>query len=173
MSQEDIMNTLQDLFLQETQELLGAERQIATLLPQMAEMATSPDVKAVFQEHETQTQGQIQRLESLFGQLGQAPQEMPSPALQALASEAQQKLDQIQDPALREAFLIAAQQKVEHFEIACYGTARSHALQLDMADAADLLQQTLEEEKSTDERLSRLAENKVNDQADPQHVQGS
>jgi ferritin-like metal-binding protein YciE len=167
------MNTLQELFLQEAQELFGAERHIATILPQMAEMTTSPDLRTILQEHETQTQGHIQRLESLFQQLGQQPQEIPSPTLQALTSEAQEKLGQIQDPNLREAFVVAAQQKVEHFEIACYGTARSHALQLDMGDAADLLQQTLEEEKSTDLRLSRIAENNVNDRADPQHVQGS
>ncbi len=167
------VNTLDELFAVELQELFSSEQQILQALPQMAEMASTPELQQAFQEHVEQTRGQVGRLEQIFQQMGQSPGAGDGRALQALISEAQEKLQQIEEPSVRDAFMIAAQQKVEHFEISCYGTARSHALQLNNTDAADLLQTTLEEEEQTDQRLSRLAENRVNDQADPQHVQGS
>ncbi|HEX8237121.1 MAG TPA: DUF892 family protein [Abditibacteriaceae bacterium] len=167
------VNTLDELFAVELQELLSSEQLILQTLPQMAQMASTPELQQALQEHEAQTRGQVQRLEQIFQQMGQSSAGGDGRALQALISQAQEKLQQIEQPAVRDAFMIAAQQKVEHFEISCYGTARSHALQLNNTHAADLLQATLEEEEQTDQRLSRLAENRVNDQADPQHVQGS
>ena len=167
------VNTLDELFAVELQELFSAEQQILQALPQLAQMASTPELQQALQEHEAQTRGQVQRLEQIFQRMGLGAAAGDGRALQALISEAQEKLQNIEQPAVRDAFIIAAQQKVEHFEISCYGTARSHALQLNNTDAAELLQATLEEEEQTDQRLSRLAENHVNDEADPQHVQGS
>ena len=166
------MNTLQDLFLQETRQLLGAERHLATLFPQIAGMTVSPELRTTLNEHMAQTQSHIYRLENLMEAMGQPVSTLPCPSLEAITSEVQDKLTKIHEPQLKEAYLIAAQQKVNHFEIAAYGTAQYHALQLDIPAAAELLQRTLQEEKETDERLCDLAEHQINEQADSVDMPG-
>ncbi|HEX8551987.1 MAG TPA: DUF892 family protein [Abditibacteriaceae bacterium] len=167
------IDTLSDLMVVELQELYSTEQQSLEAMPMMAQFATSPQLKQALEEHVTQTQGQVQRLEQIASQLGASLDGPPTRIVEALIAEGLEKLQSIAEPSVRDALILAAQQKLEHIEISCYGTARSHALQLNQPEAADLLQDTLQEEKQNDERLTHLAENLVNDQADPMHSQGS
>jgi ferritin-like metal-binding protein YciE len=161
------MNQLRDAYIESLQELYDAEQQITQALPLMSQAASHVEVKQAFDEHVQQTQGQIRRLEQIFQRLGQAPGGKPSPAMQALIQEAQEKIQRGGDPDTLDAVLIACAQKVEHFEIAGYGTARTWALHMNEADAAELLQQTADEEGQTDKRLTALAESRINREALP------
>jgi len=159
------MNSLREAYVAGLKELYDVEQQITQMLPTMAQQASHPDLKRAIEEHVRQTEGQIHRLDQIFQRMGETPGGVPCPSLRALFEEAQQKLQQSKDPDTRDALLIAAQQKVEHLEIAGYGTARSWALHLNEADAAELLQQTADEEGETDKRLTRLAETMINREA--------
>lgn len=159
------MKTLRDLYLEELQDIYDAEQQITRALPKMAEMATHPQLKQAFQEHLQQTQGQIQRLDQIFQQIGQPSRGKGCKGMQGIITEGQEQLQKGERGDGMDAFLIAAAQKVEHYEIASYGTVCTWAKQLGETDAARLLQQTADEEGQTDKKLTHLAESMVNKDA--------
>ncbi len=161
------MNQLRDAYLEVLQHLYDGEQQMIQALPVMSQAAAHAEVRQALDEHLQQTQGQIQRLEQIFQRLGQAPGGATSRPMQALIQEVQEKIQRGGDPDTLDAVLIACAQKVEHLEIACYGTARTWALHMNEADAAELLQQTADEEGETDRRLTRLAESRINREALP------
>jgi ferritin-like metal-binding protein YciE len=152
------LNTLRDLYIEELQDLYSAETQITEALPLMAEKASSPALKAAFQEHLQQTQVQVQRLEQIFQTLGEKPGGKTCKAMKGLVAEGQELMKEKADPDVMDAALIGAAQKVEHYEIASYGTARTFARHLGETQAATLLDETLQEEGDTDHKLTSLAE---------------
>jgi ferritin-like metal-binding protein YciE len=131
----------------------------------MAKAAKSGEVRAALQEHLEVTRQQVKRLEKIFEQMNQQPGEKMCAGMQGLIEEGQELIEEGEPGAVLDAGLIAAAQKVEHYEIASYGTARTHAQQLGHEEIADLLQETLEEEKETDEKLTQLAESTINQEA--------
>lgn len=156
---------LRDLFVKELQDLYDAENQIIEALPQMAQAASTPELGRAFQEHLEQTREHVTRLEQIFEKLGQKAGGEQCKGMQGLIAEGQKLMKEKAEPAVLDAGLIAAAQKVEHYEIAGYGTARTYAEQLDDDETADLLQTTLDEEYDTDDRLTELAEDTVNVEA--------
>jgi ferritin-like metal-binding protein YciE len=161
------MNQLRDAYIELLQDLYDAEQQITQALPQLSQAVAHQEVKRAFEEHLYQTQGQIQRLEQILRQIGQPPGGKTCRPMQALIQEAQEKIQRGGDPDTLDAVLIACAQKVEHYEIAGYGTARSWALHMNEGDAAELLQQTADEEGQTDKRLTDLAQSRINREALP------
>jgi len=159
------MESIQDLFVKELQDLYSAETQITEALPKMAEASSSEELKEGFQEHLKQTKGQIKRLEQIFEQLGTSPKGEKCKGMEGLLEEGGELMEEDADPEVLDAGLIAAAQRVEHYEIASYGTVRTYAGLLGMNDALQLLEQTLNEEKETDSKLTDLAED-INVQAD-------
>lgn len=158
------MNSLQDLYVHKLQDLYSAETQITQALPQMLAKVQNPELKQGMQMHLQQTQQHVQRLEQIMQKLGQQPGGVECQGMKGLIKEGQEVLQQGGDQEVLEAALIAAQQGVEHYEIAGYGTARTYAQLLGDQDAVGLLEQTLQEEKQTDEQLTQVAQ-KINVQA--------
>lgn len=156
------LKTLEDLFLHEIKDLYSAEKQLIRALPKMAKAATSPKLRQGFEKHLRQTEGHVERLEQIFEQLGKAARGPKCEAMAGLVEEGQKMIEEEADEAVKDAGLIAAAQRVEHYEIAGYGTARTFARHLGHEDAADLLQQTLDEEAATNEKLTELAESEIN-----------
>jgi ferritin-like metal-binding protein YciE len=148
----------EDLFRNELLDLHDAERQIIEALPKFAEAASNEELAAAFQQHLEETQGQLQRLEKILESTGEQPGGESCEGMRGLLQEGQKLLEELDKSEVRDAGLIAAAQKVEHYEIAGYGTARSLAEMLGQADVAELLQETLEEEKATDDLLTEIAE---------------
>ena len=159
------LNSMQDLVVYKLQAIYDAEQQALQAYPQIMDAVVSPELKHGLQQHMTQTQQQVQRLDQIFQQLGAQPGGQPCTSMQGLIQEAQQLIQQGGAPDVLDAAIIGAAQAIEHHEIAAYGTARTLAQQLGMQDAAQLLEQTLEEEKQTDARLTQLAEQSVNQKA--------
>ncbi len=159
------LTNLQDLFVEELKDLYSAENQILKALPQMADAAATPELKQAFQEHLEQTRGQVQRLEQIFQKLGASPTGKRCKGTAGVIAEGEELMKQGGDPDTLDAGLIGAAQKVEHYEIAGYGTARTWARLLGENDAAQLLQQTLDEEGQTDKKLTQLSERKLNKDA--------
>jgi ferritin-like metal-binding protein YciE len=157
--------SLQDLYLQKLQLLLDAEQQGLDAMPQLAQMVQNEKLRDAMQMHRRQTEEQVQRLTQLIGNRGRAAQSRECVSMRALIEEAQTMLPNIQDPDTIDAFIIGAQQAMEHHEIAAYGTARSWAQQLGYDDDADVLQRTLDEEGEADKMLSKIAERSVNERA--------
>ncbi len=157
--------TMEDLFLDEIRDLYDAEQQIIKALPKMMKASESPDLKEAFEEHLAQTQVQASRLEQIFNTLGEKSGGEKCDAMHGLLKEGDKLVDHTDAGAVRDAGLIAAAQRVEHYEMAGYGSARSFAQMLGHDDAAALLEETLEEEKETDEKLTDLAETMVNQRA--------
>ena len=149
----------QRLMIKDLQDLYEAETEHARQLPQLAQAATSDALRTALEEHATETQQQVVRLQQILEMMGETHggQGEVTPGVQGLVSEAQKKLDQIQDPGMRDLALIAAAQKMEHYEIACYGTARAMARTAGIEEAARLLQATLDEEEAADKRLTDVA----------------
>jgi len=162
--------TLQDLLIEQLRDILYAERQIIKALPKMAKKASSEDLKAAFEEHQQQTEGQVERLERVFEQFDLAARGTRCEAMDGLIDEAKSLMEEEADPPALDAGLIAAAQKVEHYEIASYGTVATWAEQLGHQEAARLLRETLEEEKQTDRKLTGLAEGSINLEAQPEKV---
>jgi ferritin-like metal-binding protein YciE len=161
------METLQDLYLHELKDIYNAEKQILQALPKMAESANHNELRQAFEEHARVTEEQVRRLETIFSDLGQNPTGKKCKGMEGLIEEGKEVLEEKKaDPDVRDAALIAAAQRVEHYEIAAYGTARTYAQQLGVSNHADLLQQTLDEEGETDKLLTQLAENRVNTDAE-------
>jgi ferritin-like metal-binding protein YciE len=159
------IKTMEELFVDELKDLYDAEKQIIKALPKMAKAASSEDLREAFQEHLEVTRKQVERLENIFSKLDDKPGGKKCAGMQGLIEEGQELLSEGDESPVLDAGLIAAAQKVEHYEIAGYGTARTHAELLGNREAARLLEQTLQEEKRTDEKLTELAENLVNQEA--------
>ena len=159
------LDTLKKLYVHELKDLYSAETQIQKALPKMVEAAQDPDLRRSFEEHLKQTDRHVQRLEKIFEGLEFKPGGHKCRGMEGLLEEGADMIKADADPDVRDAGLIAAAQRVEHYEIAGYGVARTYAEKLGDYAAADLLQQTLNEEALTDQRLSRLAERKINFEA--------
>jgi ferritin-like metal-binding protein YciE len=156
-------NSLDMLFVDSLKDLYDAEHQILDALPKMEQKASSMDLKKSFQEHEQVTRKQAQRLEKIFNTLGEKPSRKKSVGMEGLIKEGEQEMKELRnDQAALDAALIGAAQKVEHYEIAGYGTVKTYARMLGMNQAADLLDQTLSEECAMDEKLTDIAEDQVN-----------
>lgn len=148
---------LDDLFLHELKDVLDAERQILKALPKMAKAAESEDLKAAFEEHRSVTEAQVGRLETIFKSLDKAARGKHCMGMEGLLKESDELIKEEETGAPLDAAMICAAQKVEHYEIASYGTLVAYAAMLEMDDAVELLEETLAEEKETDEKLSTLA----------------
>lgn len=159
------LNSMQDLAIYKLQAIYDAEQQALKAYPQVVSAVKSQELKQALQQHMQQTEQQVQRLEQIFQQMGQSPSSQPCISMQGLIQEAQQLIQQGGTPDVLDAAIIGAAQAIEHHEIAAYGTARTIAQQLGMTQVAQLLEQTLEEEKQTDAKLTRLAEQNVNQKA--------
>jgi ferritin-like metal-binding protein YciE len=157
--------TLTDLFYDQLQDAYNAETQLTKALPKMAKAATSADLRAGFEQHLKETQDQVTRLEQVCKQVGCKTGSNTCEAMKGLVTEGEEIIGLGLDKDAQDAGLIAAAQKVEHYEIALYGTLCAFAKQLGHPDAASLLHQTLEEEKRTDEKLTQLAKHNVNAKA--------
>jgi ferritin-like metal-binding protein YciE len=151
------MKTLSDLFLHELKDVYDAEHQIVAALPEMAKAAGSPDLRAAFETHLEQSRAQIERLEQVFKATKQKASRVTCEGMKGIIKEGKTVLEDEMSDDVRDAALIAAAQRVEHYEMAGYGTLRTYAYLLGHTEAAELLQQTLEEEELTDKLLSQLA----------------
>ncbi len=159
------MDSLQNLFVHELQDLYSAEKQILDALPKMAQKASHPELRQAFERHHQQTEEQVQRLDQIFQAMDQQPGDHKCRGMEGLIEEGDEVMNEAEDDDTRDAGMIAAAQRVEHYEIAAYGTARTYARMLGNEDAARLLQQTLDEEGETDKQLTRLAEGRINPDA--------
>lgn len=159
------MQTLKDLYIDELKDVYDAENQIAKALPKMAKEATNEELRAAIEQHLDQTQTQIERLEQIFEELGEKAKGTKCEATKGLLEEAKRMMDDAEDQDVRDAAIIAAAQKIEHYEIATYGTLRTYAELLGFDEQAELLQETLDEEKETDENLTELAVSTINIEA--------
>ena len=159
------VKSMEDLFLHTLKDIYHGEKQILRALPKMAKMASSQELKQAFEQHREETLGQVERLEQVFEKLGKRARGEPCEAIEGLVEEGKEIMEEVQDPEVLDAGLIAAAQAVEHYEIARYGTLAAWAKQLGQNEIAELLSQTLAEEKKTDELLNRLAEGRINKRA--------
>lgn len=159
------MNSLKDLLVHELRDLYSAETQLTDALPKMAEKANDQKLKDCFNSHLEETRGHRDRLDKIAQMMNIDLKGEKCQAMEGLVREGEQMLNMNADPEVRDAGLIGAAQRVEHYEMAGYGTARNYAKRLGLNDAADLLQQTLEEEKSADQKLNDVAINQVNQKA--------
>ncbi len=158
------IENLQDALLEELRDVLSAEKQTLKSLKQLAKNASNEQLQAAFEEHMEQTEGQIQRLEKAFEALDRKPRAKHCAAMEGLIAESKEILEEEASPDVLDAMLIAAAQKVEHYEIATYGALCAWAKSLGLTEIAELLHETLEEEKATDEKLNELAA-EINQQA--------
>lgn len=153
------LESLEDLFLDELKDLYNAETQLTKALPKMAKAAASEELRTAFENHLAETEKQIERLEQIFEELDESPKGKRCKAMAGLIEEGKELIETDGDDAVKDAALIAAAQKVEHYEIAGYGTVRTCAQLLGKKQAADLLQETLDEEAAADDKLTKLAQN--------------
>lgn len=156
------LRSLEDLLMDQLKDLYHAENQITKALPKMAKAASTPDLRDAFEEHLQQTEQQIERLEQAFAILGVKARGKKCEAMEGLIKEGSELIREEAEAAVKDAGLIGAAQKVEHYEMAGYGCVRTWARQLGLEEVADLMQETLQEEEDTDMKLTRLAENMVN-----------
>lgn len=152
------VNTLKDLYIDQLRDLYSAETQLIDALPKMAGAASSSDLKKAFQDHLSETQRQKQRLEQIFSEMGTSPQGETCQAMQGLIKEGEEAIQLNGDTIVRDAALIAAAQRVEHYEMAGYGTVRTFADELGFGSAQSLLQETLDEEGDANKKLTSIAE---------------
>jgi ferritin-like metal-binding protein YciE len=158
-------NSLDELFVHELKDLYDAEHRLTEALPQMAEAASSPDLKQAFTTHLRETQGHIRQLEQVFRQLGTEPERQACKAMKGIIDEGSDMLSAKGDDKVRDAALIASAQRAEHYEIAGYGTVRTFAQQLGHQNVVPILQQILDEEGATDKKLTIIAESHINIEA--------
>jgi ferritin-like metal-binding protein YciE len=156
------INSLQDLMVEELRDMYHAENQLVKALPKMAEAASTPALKQAFEHHLEQTENQVNRIEEIFEQLGGDPKGKRCKGMEGIITEGAEVIDQEGPDAVIDAALIAAAQRVEHYEIAAYGCILSYANLLGLGDVAKLVEQSLEEEEAADQLLSELAETEVN-----------
>ena len=159
------MATLEDLYTDLLKDLYSAEKQLVKALPKMAKNAQSPDLQKAFQEHLRQTEGQVERIERIFSDMEGSPRGKKCVGMEGLIEEGSEMIEEEGDEEVIDAGLISAAQRVEHYEIAAYGSVMAWAKALGHKDIAALLDETLEEEKAADKKLSALAERSVNRQA--------
>ncbi|WP_149193215.1 ferritin-like domain-containing protein [Luteimonas suaedae] len=159
------IKTLEDFFVHSLSDIHSAERQLTKALPRLAKAASDPDLSSAFETHLEETNGQIERLEQVASAVGIKIKRIKCEAMEGLVEEGKQVIDEVPAGPVRDAALIAGAQKVEHYEIACYGTLCALAKQLGYEDALEPLLATLEEEKATDEKLTMLAEQGMNQEA--------
>ena len=158
----DRLNNLDDLFTHELKDLYSAEQQMLKALPEMASAASHNELRTAFEDHERTTRDQVMRLQTIADELGVEISGHKCRGMEGIIREGQEVIEANADEDARDAALIGAAQRVEHYEIAGYGTARTYARMLGHDRAAQLLQTTLEEEGNTDHRLTRIAEGMVN-----------
>jgi ferritin-like metal-binding protein YciE len=156
---------LNELFLDTLKDIYYAEKQILKALPKMAKAANSDELRAAFEKHHGETEGHVERLEQVFELLGKPARGKKCDAIEGIIDEGKEVMEEYADTPALDAGLLAAAQAVEHYEISRYGTLKAWAAKLGMKDAVKLLDQTLAEEKKTDETLSKIAETAVNYQA--------
>jgi ferritin-like metal-binding protein YciE len=154
--------TLETLFHETLKDIYFAEKKIVTALPKLAKAAKSEELKAAFEKHREETEGQVERLEQVFEMIGKPAKGKSCPAILGLVEEGQEVAKEFKGSAALDAGLLSGAQAVEHYEISRYGTLIAWANQLGLTDAAALLEETLEEEKATDEALTELAEASLN-----------
>jgi ferritin-like metal-binding protein YciE len=154
--------TLYDAFIDELRDTYDAERQLTKALPKLAKAATSPQLREAFEMHLEETQGQIERLEQVFEQLDEKVKGKHCDGMSGIIEEGKSVMDEDFDEATMDACLISAGQRAEHYEMAAYGTLVAWARAMGHTEAATLLQETLDEEKAADEKLSALAEGGIN-----------
>jgi ferritin-like metal-binding protein YciE len=159
------LSTLEQLYISELRDLYSAENQLIKALPKMAKGASSPELKDAFQTHLEQTKGHVERLEQLFEQLDESPKGKICHGMKGLIEEGSEILKEDAEDSVLDAGIIVAAQKVEHYEIASYGSVRTFANLLGKDEAARVLQSTLDEESETNEILNRLAKSIVNPEA--------
>ena len=151
-------NTLKRLYVDELRDIYDAEKQLIKALPEMAEAATSRELRSGFEKHLEQTKEHAKRLEQIFGELGEKPAGKKCKAMQGLVAEGSEMIEEDFEGEVKDAGLISAAQRVEHYEIAAYGTVRNFATVLGEQNAVSLLEKTLNEEKETDEALTELSD---------------
>jgi ferritin-like metal-binding protein YciE len=156
------LKSLDDVLEAELKDLLSAEKQLIEALPDIAEAASSDELRDAVNEHLEETRGHVRRLEEVFQAIGIEPESEHCDGMEGLISEGSEMAKATGDGDARDAALIGAAQRVEHYEIAAYGTVRSIARQLGHTEAANLLGQTLDEESAADEKLTKIAERSVN-----------
>jgi ferritin-like metal-binding protein YciE len=156
------LDSLRDLLLDELKDLYDAEKQLVKALPKMAKASSDPELRAAFEEHLEVTRGQVARIEKVFDTLGEKARGKKCKAMEGLIKEGSELLEEDADPAVLDAALIGAAQRVEHYEMAGYGTVRTFAKLLGEEKAAELLQETLDEEGEADKKLTALAETVIN-----------
>jgi len=152
------ITNLRDVFVEQLKDLYNAEQQLVKALPKMAKAATSPDLAQGFEEHLEQTKGHVNRLEEIFKKLEEKPTGKKCKAMEGLIKEGAETIEEDASDAAKDAMLIAAAQRVEHYEIAGYGSVKTYADLLGESEASELLAETLQEEKDTDEKLTEAAE---------------
>ena len=155
-------NSLDDLFVNQIEDLYDAENRLTKALPKMADAAASTSLRQAFQSHLGETEGHVSRLETIFRDMKVEPKRETCQAMKGLISDGEEMIDATGSTDVKDAALIAAAQRVEHYEISGYGTARTIAQQLGLTEVVTLLQQTLDEEKAADEKLTTIAESLVN-----------
>jgi ferritin-like metal-binding protein YciE len=159
------LKTMHDLLLHELKDLHSAEKQIVKALPKMIKAADNADLRQALENHLAETEEQVRRLDTIFGQLELTGRGQKCKAMEGLLEEGKTAIEEPMDQEIRDAAIIAAAQRVEHYEIAGYGCARTFAQRLELHEIADLLQQTLDEEKAADEKLTQIALESVNEAA--------
>ncbi len=152
------MESLRELYVEQLKDLYNAEQQLIKALPKMAKAATSEELRGAFEEHLEKTQVHAERIETIFEEMGEKAQGKKCKAMEGLVKEGAEVIQEDMEDEVKDAALIAAAQRVEHYEIAGYGCVRTYATLLGETEAADLLAQTLEEEKEADELLSGIAD---------------
>jgi ferritin-like metal-binding protein YciE len=156
------IKSLDDLFVHTLEDIYYAEQKVTTALPKMIQKVSDPQLKAGFQTHLAETKNQIKRLEQVFQMHGETPKASTCPAIDGIVEEANEIMSDASDPEVLDAAALAAAQAVEHYEITRYGTLIAWARQLGRSDCASVLEQTLQEEKATDLKLTQIAESRVN-----------
>ena len=159
------LESLKDLYLEQLKDLYSAETQLVEALPKMAQAATAPDLRKAFNDHLRQTGEHVRRLERIFKDLAEDPKGHTCEGMKGLVKEGEQMIKMKGEAPVLDAGLIAAAQRVEHYEIAGYGTVRTYAELLGRDEHVTLLERTLQEEEETDEKLTELAESHVNEEA--------
>jgi len=156
---------LMELFVDELKDIYWAEKALTKAIPKMIKKASSEELIEVLESHLKETEGHVKRCEQVFGAIGKEPKAVKCEAMAGLVKEAGEIMDETEEGPMRDAGIISAAQKVEHYEIATYGTLRTFANALGLDDAASILEQTLEEEKAADKKLTEVAESSINAEA--------
>lgn len=166
------MEALQKLLQDELEDIYDAEHQLVKALPKMIERSSSPELQRALKEHLTVTQNQVKRLEQVFEALGEKAKRKPCKGMAGIVSEGSEMLEEDLEESTKDAAIISAAQKVEHYEIASYGTVRTLAQTLGNNEVAELLEETLDEEKEADQLLTQIAESSINSEAASEEDEG-